>query len=126
MLPASAKPIPLILLQHAEDAIVLRNIRSGLVRAPHVKLHHLKRFDDRLVAHLDGLHVAAEEGWNLAAKGLDNPEAAQVFVAAVCAIVARRADRLEQLLAVTEAQPVATAGLVSAFGWVPAAALKGL
>ena len=36
--------IPAIVQQHAEEAAMLRHIRSVLVRAPHVGLLHLGRF----------------------------------------------------------------------------------
>ncbi|MCK7500241.1 MAG: hypothetical protein MZW92_65540 [Comamonadaceae bacterium] len=34
--------------QHAEESAILRNVRSVLVRAPHVKLRHLARLDERI------------------------------------------------------------------------------
>jgi hypothetical protein len=54
-----------VVQQHAEETAFLRNVRSVLVAAPHVKLLHLRRLDDRLAAHLDGLAVAGEFGWKL-------------------------------------------------------------
>lgn len=60
MLANLLEPIPHIIQQHAEEAAHLRHMRSNLVSAPHVKLRHLRRLDDRLAAHLDGLAVAGE------------------------------------------------------------------
>ena len=57
-----AQPIPTVVRQHVEETAILRNTRSVLVRAPHVKLHHLRRLDDRLAAHLDGIAVAGDFG----------------------------------------------------------------
>ena len=50
-----------VVQQHAEDASILYSTRSVLLRAPHVKLLHLRRTDDRLDAHLDGLAVAGDD-----------------------------------------------------------------
>ena len=77
MSAASGQPIPLVVQQHVEEAAILRNIRAVLVRAPHVKLHHLRRLDDRLAAHLDGLAVAGEFGRRLCESALANPESAK-------------------------------------------------
>ena len=49
--------IPTVVFQHLEDATALRSVRAVLVRAPHVKLLHLGRTDERLAAHLDGLSI---------------------------------------------------------------------
>jgi len=62
MLATTSQPIPLVIQQHAEESAHLRHMRSVLTAAPHVKLHHLRRLDDRLAAHLDGLAVAGEFG----------------------------------------------------------------
>lgn len=48
-MPATFRPHVLsVVQQHAEESAVLRNVRSVLVAAPHVKLRHLRRLDDRL------------------------------------------------------------------------------
>ena len=62
----------------------------------------------------------------LALQALERPGVGEVFVATVGAIEDRDADRLDRLLAITEALPAARAGLLSAFGWVSAADLQGI
>ncbi|RYF81966.1 MAG: TIGR02270 family protein [Comamonadaceae bacterium] len=119
-------PIPFVIQQHAEDAVVLRNTRSLLVRAPHVKLHQLARLDERLAGHLDGLAVAGEQGARIASAALDTPGSAEVFVAAACAIERRDPVGLERLFALAQAMPELQPGLISAFGWVPGASLQGI
>ena len=125
MLKASEKSISIAVLQHVEESAVLRNIRSSLIEAPHVKLHHLRRFDDRLAAHLDGISVARDDGWTLCLAALQNPGTAELFVATVRAVEERRLDGLQQLLAVSEAMHE-TDGPVSAFGWLEPASLQGI
>jgi hypothetical protein len=51
-----------IVSQQLEDAASLRSVRSILVRGPHVRFLHLGRTDERLLAHLDGLSTAGDEG----------------------------------------------------------------
>ena len=114
-----------IVQQHVEEAAILRNTRSGQVAAPHVKLRHLRRLDDRLAAHLDGVAVAGEAGWKLCSAALADPGVGAVFVATVQAIEGRQAERIDRMLALAEAVPALMPGVVSAFGWVSAPHLEG-
>jgi uncharacterized protein (TIGR02270 family) len=118
-------PIPAVVAQHAEESAILRNTRSVLVAAPHVKLHSLRRHDDRIAAHLDGLAVAGEFGSKLCMTALETPGVGEVFAAAVRAIEDKDAQRLDRLFALAEAVPEAQPGLTSAFGWVSAQHLQG-
>ena len=120
------QPIPVLVHQHLEDATALRSTRSVLVRAPHIKLHLLRRLDDRLAAHLDGLAVAGNFARGLSVAALETVSRGSVFTAAVGAIDARDAALLDKLMAIAEAEPNARAGLVSAFGWVSASSLRGI
>jgi uncharacterized protein (TIGR02270 family) len=119
-------PIPVVVMQHAEESAMLRHMRSVLVRAPHVKLHQLGRLDERIAAHLDGLAVAGAYGRRLLQTALAEPGAGEMFAAAVRAIEDRDAQTLDKLLAVAEALPELRRGLGSAFGWVSASALRGI
>jgi uncharacterized protein (TIGR02270 family) len=119
-------PIPIVLMQHVQEAAHLRHVRSVLVRAPHVGLLHLARLDERIAAHLDGIAVGGGYGAGLADQALERLGTGEVFVATVCAIENRSADRLEELLAITETWRPAQTGLLSAFGWVSPAQLQGI
>jgi uncharacterized protein (TIGR02270 family) len=125
MLASLLKPIPHIIQQHAEEAAHLRLMRSVLVSAPHVKLHHLRRLDDRVAAHLDGLAVAGEYGSSVSEAALESPAIGEVFAATVRAIEEKDERRLDKLFALVTAVPAARAGLISAFGWVSAQHLQG-
>lgn len=128
---ASGGPVATILDQHREDAAILWNVRSQLVRAPHVRLHHLRRIDERVDAHLDGLAVAARKGWRIAS---DRPrqaeaeaEAGEVFAAAVLALQQPDgSERFGRLLALAEASQACRPGLISALGWTSAQSLQGV
>jgi uncharacterized protein (TIGR02270 family) len=119
-------PIPAVVQQHAEESAVLRQIRSVLVRAPHVRLRHLRRLDDRIAAHLDGLAVAGSYGTALCTAALERVGAGEVFALAVRVIDERDDRALDRLAALAAALPDARRGLLSAFGWVSAAQLQGL
>jgi uncharacterized protein (TIGR02270 family) len=115
-----------VLSQHAEDAAVLHSIRTALTAAPHVKLKHIRRFDDRVAAHLDGLSVAGEHAWPMLDAALASPSPGAVFAAAVMAIEGKSTERLNRLYALAEAMPEAQRGLVAAFGWVEQDRLRGI
>lgn len=119
-------PIRAIVQQHVDDAAHLRHVRSVLVRAPHVRLLHLGRLDERIAAHLDGIAIAGVYGTALCHEVLDPPSTGAVFAAAVQAIGSHDAERLSGLIALAGAVPECRAGLYSAFGWVSASALRGI
>ena len=125
-MPVISRPYVLpVVQQHAEESAALRNVRSLLVVAPHVRIRHLRRLDDRIAAHLDGLAVAGEFGWKLCEAALENPGVGQVFAATVQAIESKNSRGLDNLLALAEAVSEAQPGLTSAFGWVSAQFLQG-
>jgi uncharacterized protein (TIGR02270 family) len=125
MLASTSQTIPFVVHQHVEESAHLRHVRSILTAAPHVKLHHLRRLDDRIAAHLDGLAVAGEFGWKLCEAALENPGVGEMFAATVRAIEERNAQGLDRLLALAEAAAESQRGLISAFGWVSAQFLQG-
>jgi uncharacterized protein (TIGR02270 family) len=118
--------VPAVIHQHAEDAACLHAIRTRLTASSHAKLRELRRFDDRLAAHLDGLIVAGAYAWPHCAAALTAPTASAVFAAAVPAIERKEPERLNHLYALAEAIPEARPGLVSAFGWVDQQQLRGI
>lgn len=122
---AAAGPVMVVVQQHAEEVAALRHVRSVLVRAPHVALHRLARLDERLAAHLDGLHVAGEPGLACLRQALSMPTVGAVFALAVVALQSRDAVTLSQLVALAASLPEARRGLLSAMGWVSAEDLQG-
>lgn len=123
-LPA-APPIADVVQQHAEESALLRQIRSVLLRAPHVQLRRLRRLDDRLAAHLDGVAVAGPMGLALLEAGLESPTPGVVFALTVCALQGRNAALLQRLVTLAATLPEAERGLLSALGWVSPEDLQG-
>ncbi len=117
--------IPTIIEQHAEEAAFLWLLRDAAIRAPHYSLKDLAHLDDRVEAHIDGLRIAGDAGWEICREALSLEEPGEVFAAAVLALESREPARIEQVLSVAGAVPETARGLISAFGWVSPPQLQG-
>lgn len=107
-----------IVSQHAEEAAFLWLLRSNAIRQPHYALKDLAKLDDRVEAHLDGLRVAGEPGWELCKAALGNEEAGEVFAASVMAFESGVESRVQAVLDVVTATPELVHGMISALGWI--------
>jgi uncharacterized protein (TIGR02270 family) len=124
---SAARIIAHIVEQHAEEAAFLWLLRDAAVDAPHYALRHLARLDERVEAHIDGLRVAGDPGWEIALAQLaQHREAGEVFAAGVLALESQDQAKIGQVIAVVEAAPEATRGLISALGWLRPESLRGL
>lgn len=108
-----------IVSQHAEEAAFLWLLRSNAIRQPHYALKDLAKLDDRIEAHLDGLRVAGEPGWDLCKTALGNEDKGEVFAASMMAFESGIESRIQAVLDVVQQKPELSAGLVSALGWIP-------
>src|SRR5829696_4357506 len=96
-----------IITQHAEETSFLWILRNAAVDAPHYRLDHLAALDERVEAHIDGLRIAGDAGWQICADQLAQfGEAGEVFTAGVLALELRDAEKLRKVLASAEASPV--------------------
>lgn len=125
-MPLNRAPVMPVVQQHAQEVALLRQVRAVHLRAPHVELHRLRRLDDRLAAHLDGLMVAGPVGLEELVAGLAEPSAGAVFALAVCALQTKDAARLTHLVSLASALPDAERGWLSALGWVSSQDLQGV
>ena len=116
--------LPRIVARHVEDAALLAHQRRALVLAPHVRLHHLRRHDDRLAAHLDGVSVAGPAGLAMCEAALAEPGYGEMFCATAAALAADAPRALYKLLALSEAVPALAPGMAEALGWVSAQYLR--
>jgi len=126
MVSSPARSIPVVLQQHLDDTLAQRNTRSVLLRAPHVRLRHLSRLDERLSASLDGLGIGDEAARDLCLSALASPSRGAIFAAALIAIGHQNRALLDKLLAVVETVPELESALTSAFGWTAARSLRGI
>jgi uncharacterized protein (TIGR02270 family) len=116
--------IPHIVEQHAEEAAFLWLLRSNAVYAPHYNLRDLIRLDNRVEAHLDGLRVAGEAGWELCKSAAADGGAGAVFAAGVLALESGKDERITFVIEQGCAKPAKARGLVSALGWLPYSRVK--
>jgi uncharacterized protein (TIGR02270 family) len=118
--------MPSIVRQHVEDAAFLRSTRTRLAAAPHINLAQLRRHDERIAAHLDGVAVAGDEARPLCEAMLTPANSGAVFVAALRVLKTGDSEWLQQLLLLAESRPECCSGLSSAFGWAGREQLRGL
>ena len=114
-----------IVSQHAEEAAFLWLLRDDAVTAPHFTLTDLADLESRIEAHLDGLRVAGEAGWEHCLEQLKLSETGEVFTAGFMALDSSLDEGLERVLEVIEEAPATARGLVSALGWVDKDKLQG-
>lgn len=105
--------------QHFEEASFLWLLRDRAVSAPHYSLKDLAKLDDRVEAHIDGLRVAGEVGWELIEPSLEQGEPGEVFAAAVLAFESLDEDRMQLVVEAGVATRDLSRGLISALGWLP-------
>jgi uncharacterized protein (TIGR02270 family) len=111
--------IPAVVSQHAEEAAFQWLLRDGAIGAANYSLSDLARLDGLVAAHLDGLLLAADAGWEICCHELDWAEPGELFAASVLAFQSDLAARIETVTAAAIAAPDAAAGLASALGWLP-------
>jgi uncharacterized protein (TIGR02270 family) len=117
--------VPNVVQQHADDAAVLATNRQALIGAAYVKLQRLRRVDQRLNAHLDGLRIAGDDASRFCEAALENPSSGAVFTLAVRALEDKNKSGIDQLIALAQAVPQALDGLLLALGWVERTRLQG-
>jgi uncharacterized protein (TIGR02270 family) len=108
-----------IVTQRAEEAAFLWLLRDIAVCAPHYLLADLSELDDRVEAHLDGLRIAGDAGWEICKEALSIGEVGEVFAAAVLSFESGDEARIQEVLKVGSVAPELSRGIVSALGWLP-------
>jgi uncharacterized protein (TIGR02270 family) len=111
--------IPVVIEQHAEEAAFHWLLRDAAVCAPHYSLDDLAKLDNRLDAHIDGLHIAGNAGWEICQEQFGWEEAGEVFVSTVLAFQSGHEARIQAVLEAGSASRELSRGLVSALGWLP-------
>lgn len=104
--------------QHAEEAAFLWLLRDGAVGAPHYKLWELAKLDNRVEAHLDGLRIAGDPGWEIVLGQLAEGEGGETFAAAVLSGESGSVDRIQAVLELGTATEDRIRGLISGLGWL--------
>ncbi len=118
--------IPVIVDRHAEDAAFLWLLRDAAVGSPHYTLKDLADLDNRLDAHIDGLRVAGQAGWDVCKVALEIGEPGEVFVAAVLAFDSSDGKQIDAVIETALLAPENFRALISALGWVDFQRISGL
>jgi len=119
--------IPEIVDRHAEEAAFLWLLRDNAVRAPHYKHFDLQRLDNRVEAHIDGLRIAGDDGWQIVWKNLEErSEPGEIFAAAVLAFENNNAERIARVLDIAVKKPELGRATAAALGWMPVARVAPL
>ncbi len=125
----NARPIPVILDLHCEDAAILWVRRDVGVNAPHYSRLYLSRLDEQLEAHLDGLRIAGPAGWEHAQAAFDSfPEPGEMFTLASLAFgPGGDAERIGTVLeAVGQNPETLIRPAISALGWLDPGAARAV
>lgn len=115
---AERPPILKIVSQHAEGAAFEWLLRDAAVESAHHNLVQLSRIDERVSAHLDGLLVAGNAGWDACVEGLAWEEPGEVFAAAWLALATASGLRIERVLELALTRADLLRAFVSALGWM--------
>lgn len=107
-----------VITQHAEDAAFLWIQRDQAVKAPNYSLKDLSDMDERVEAHLDGLRIADQVGWQICEEALDNEEPGDIFTAGVLAFESGDTERIQKVLDIGTSSPELERALISALGWI--------
>ncbi len=107
-----------IIEQHAEEASSLWIQRDWAMRDPHYSLKDLAHLDDRLEAHIDGLRIAGESGWEICMQALTLNGPGEVFAAAVLAFEGEDGQRVDDVVKVAIEDAENWRALISATGWL--------
>ena len=108
-----------IVEQHAEEAAFLWLQRDAALRKPHYALKDLVRLDDRVEAHIDGLRIAGDAGWEMCKEALDDfKKPGEVFATAVLAFEGEDGQRVDDVVKAAIETPENWRALISATGWL--------
>jgi uncharacterized protein (TIGR02270 family) len=118
--------IPNIVKRHLEDAGFLWHLRQRAVLSAEYTLEDLAELDERLQAHLEGLLIAVQDGWQLSAEALEENGPGAGFAATWVLLSQRDVDKVVALVERHAQQPQFYSALLGAFGRVAPASLQGI
>jgi uncharacterized protein (TIGR02270 family) len=112
--------------RYAEEAAYLWSVRDGAVHDAVHDLGSLCELDGRIEAHLDGLAVAGDAGWEVCEAAIEDNGAGGCFAAMVLAVGQQDLRRIARVLDAGGGEPRLARGIVSALGWAPLARVQAI
>ena len=107
-----------IISQYAEEASFLWLYRDQALDQPHYELKELAGLDNRVEAHIDGLRIAGDAGWDMCRNELHWNEAGEIFASSVLALESGMDERYDLVLEAASQELELTRGFISAIGWL--------
>lgn len=112
--------------QHALEAAFLWSYRDAAAVDPLYDLQSLGELDERLEAHVDGLRLAGDAGWEICKGAIDEEEPGSLFAPMVLAVERRDLKGIAGVLDVGGGVPALARAIVSALGWVSFDKVRGI
>jgi uncharacterized protein (TIGR02270 family) len=106
--------------QYAGDAAFLWILRSIAINQPHYNANDLFELEQRIEALLGGLMSSIDMGWQACDDALQFQEPGELFTAMVIAMRSHESHKIQRAVEVGLEHDLATPGLISAMGWLPA------
>src|SRR3569833_1930815 len=107
-----------VIEEHATGAAFLWTQRQNAAAAPHFKLKHLARLDERVLAHLYGLRVAGPVGWQAALNSLAQGDPGSVFALAYLAFANGEPTKMRDSLHLALARQSLGDAFEAALSWL--------
>jgi len=108
-----------IIEQHSQEAAFLWLLRDKIaLTAPHYSLQDIADLEERIEAHIDGLRVSGEVGWEVCEQDLSIEQNGEIFVAAVLAFESKDKHKIDKVVTLVDKTPDFIVPLVSALIWV--------
>jgi len=104
--------------QYFDEAAFLWSQRDIAATAIGYNLSDLVFMDERIEAHIDGLRVAGDYGWQLCEAGLNPEDPGTVFAASVIAFESGDKEHIDLVVAASNETRAAFRAAVSALGWM--------
>jgi uncharacterized protein (TIGR02270 family) len=118
--------IEAIVARHFEEAATLWPLRDADVHRTQRTLEDIVGLDGRVSAHLDGLRIAQDHGWDESSIELNLADPGEAFVRVLLALETQKPGALGQVFESAEGDEAAARGVVSAFGWASSSSLRGI
>jgi len=107
-----------IITEFAEEAVFLWHLRNSAVDAPHFSLCDLVKLDERIEAHIDGLRVSGEAGWDVCEATLRGEDPEKFFAPSVLAFEGGNRTHIEKVLDAIGQDTGKARAVISALGWI--------
>ena len=104
--------------EHVVDASFLWLYRDQGIRSPNYSAHDVAEVDERIEAHLDGLRLAGEIGWQAAEENLKWEQPGEVFTGTAMAFSIGKKRLIDKVMDVGTASVQVARGAISGIAWI--------